>query len=97
MNVLTTSSVNQTAGRQLTMTDNPQPLLERPLIKGALKPPPVRVNPPSYTEQLRLNSEVTIMRQDWQSDPASETLFVQCWLWQNRPGTVFNIPLSDHV
>lgn len=62
------------------MTEKPQPLLKRPLMKGALKPPPVRVNPSSYTERPRLNSEVVIMKQDWQSDPASETTFVQCWL-----------------
>lgn len=57
------------------MSDKLQPLQKRPLIKGALKPPLVRVNPPSYTEKLRPNSEVTIMKQDWQSDPASETTF----------------------
>ena len=54
------------------MADNTQPLYKRPLIKGALKSPSVRVKPPSYTERLRPKSEVSIMKQDWQSDPASE-------------------------
>lgn len=54
------------------MPDKQHPLHKRPLIKGALKSPPIRVNPPSYTEQPRPKSEVTIMKQDWQSDPSSE-------------------------
>lgn len=54
------------------MPDKQLPLHKRSLIKGALKSPPIRVNPPSYTEQPRPKSEVTIMKQDWQSDPSSE-------------------------
>lgn len=54
------------------MPDKQHPLHRRPLIKGALKSPPIRVKAPSYTEQPRPKSEVTIMKQDWQSDPSSE-------------------------
>lgn len=54
------------------MPDTLQPLQKRPLIKGALKPPPIRVDPPSYAEKPRPKSEVTIMKQDWQSDRSNK-------------------------
>ena len=79
------------------MSDKLQPLPKRPLVKGALKPPAARVNPPSYTEKLRLSSEVTIMKQDWQSDPASETtsglLAFSTMTWSSN---VFHVQF-DHV
>jgi hypothetical protein len=53
--------------------DKLPPPPKRPLVKGPLKPPLGRVNPSSYTENRPSSTEVTFMKQDWQSDPASKT------------------------
>lgn len=80
------------------MPDTLQPLDQRPLIKGALKPPPVQVNPSSYTEEPRPSSEVTIMKQDWQSDPASEAaldLLILAFSKTHQPVFHVNVPTTS--
>ncbi|KAJ0122724.1 hypothetical protein J7T55_003240 [Diaporthe amygdali] len=53
------------------MPDTLELVPKPPLVKGPLQPPSARVKPPSYTENVRSKNEVTIMKQDWQSDPST--------------------------